>query len=59
MKAINASEALLKATLAMDERAVAQMIEEVHMQNSESLFYNNEISLSSVIALAYYSACKD
>ena len=59
MKAINASEALLKATLAMDERAVAQMIQEVHMQNSSSIIYNNEISLSSVIALAYYSACKD
>ena len=59
MKAINASEALLKATLAMDERAVAQMIQEVHMQNSSSIVYNNEISLSSVIALAYYSACKD
>lgn len=59
MKAIDASEALLKATLAMDERAVAQMIQEVHMQNSSSLVYNNEISLSSVIALAYYSACKD
>lgn len=29
------------------------------MQNSSSLVYNNEISLSSEIALAYYSACKD
>lgn len=59
MKAIDASEALLKATLAMDEKAVARMIQEVHMQNCASLVYNNEISLSSVIALAYYSACKD
>ena len=59
IKAINASEALLKATLAMDEKAVAQMIQEVHMQNCASLVYNNEISLGSVIALAYYSACKD
>ncbi len=59
MRAIYASEALLKATLSMDEKAVAQMIQEVHMQNSSSLVYNNEISLSSVIALAYYSACKD
>ena len=53
MKAINASEALLKATLAMDERTVEQMIEEIHMKNSSSLLYNNENSLSSVIALAY------
>lgn len=59
IKAIQASDALLKATLAMDERAVEEMIQEVHMQNSSSLIYNNEISLSSVIALAYYSACKD
>ena len=29
------------------------------MQSSSSLIYNNEISLSSVIALAYYSACRD
>ncbi len=59
IKAINASEALLKATLSMDERAVAQMIQEIHMKNTSSIVYNNEISLSSVIALAYYSACKD
>lgn len=59
MKAIQSSEALLKATLAMDEKAVAQMIEDVHRKNSSSLVYNNEISLSSVIALAYYTACKD
>jgi hypothetical protein len=59
IRAINASEALLKATLAMDEQAVAQMIQEVHMKSSSSLIYNNEISLSSVIALAYYSACRD
>ncbi|MBD5394166.1 MAG: AAA family ATPase [Lachnospiraceae bacterium] len=59
IKAINASEALLKAILAMDERAVEQMIQEVHMQSSSSIVYNNEISLSSVISLAYYSACKD
>jgi len=59
IRAVNASEALLNATLAMDEKAVEQMIQEVHMRNSSSLMYNNEISLSSVITLAYYSACKD
>ena len=59
IKAVNKSEALLQATLAVDEKTVAQMIQEVHMQNVSSLVYNNEISLSSVIALAYYSACKD
>ena len=35
MKAISASEALLKATLAMDERTVAQMIQEVHMHQGD------------------------
>ena len=59
IKAVDASEALLKATLEMNEKVVAQMIQEVHMQSSSSLIYNNEISLSSVIALAYYSACRD
>lgn len=59
IKAVDASEALLKATLEMNEKAVAQMIQEVHMQSSSSLIYNNEISWSSVIALAYYSACRD
>ena len=59
IKAVSASDALLKATLAMDEKAVAQMIQEVYMQSTSSLIYNNEISLSSVIALAYYSACRD
>ncbi len=59
IKAVRTSETLLKATLAMDEKAVAQMIQEVHMLHSSSIVYNNEISLSSVIALAYYSACKD
>ena len=59
IKAVDASEALLKATLEMNEKAVAQMIQKVHMQSSSSLIYNNEISLSSVIALAYYSACRD
>lgn len=59
VKAVHGSEELLKATLAMDEAAVAQMIQDVHMQNTSSLVYNNEILLSSVIALAYYSACKD
>ena len=59
IKAVNASEALLRAALEMDEKAVEEMIQEVHMQNTSSLVCNNEISLSSVIALAYYSACKD
>ena len=41
IKAVDASEALLKATLEMNEKAVAQMIQEVHMQSSSSLIYSN------------------
>ena len=43
IKAINASEALLKAALAMNEKVVAQMIQEVHMQNFSSLIYNTPV----------------
>ena len=57
--AIVDSERLLKATWAMDEDKVAQMIHDVHTANSSSLVYNNEVSLSSIIMLAYYSAAKD
>ena len=58
-EAIRNSERLLKATLSMDEAAVAWMIREVHMKHTSSLVYNNEISLASVIQAAYYSAMKD
>lgn len=58
-KAITDSEKLLKATLDMDEERVAKMIQSVHMQTSSSLVYNNEVSLASVIQLAYYTAVKD
>lgn len=57
--AVQDSEKLLVATLAMDEETVAKMIQNVHMENSSSLVYNNEISLASVIRVAYYSATKD
>lgn len=58
-KAITDSEKLLKATWTMEEDKVAKMIHDVHTANSSSLVYNNEISLSSIIMLAYYSATKD
>ena len=58
-KAITDSEKLLKATWAMEEDKVAKMIHDVHTSNSSSLVYNNEVSLSSIIMLAYYSAAKD
>ena len=58
-KAITDSEKLLKATWTMEEDKVAKMIHDVHTANSSSLVYNNEVSLSSIIMLAYYSAAKD
>ena len=58
-KAITDSEKLLKATWSMEEDKVAKMIHDVHTANSSSLVYNNEVSLSSIIILAYYSAAKD
>ncbi len=57
--AIQNSEKLLDATLAMDEATVAKMIQSVHMEHTSSLVYNNEISLASVIQVAYYSSMKD
>lgn len=58
-RAIRDSERLLEATIAMDEDTVSRMIQDVHMQTSSSLVYNNEQSLASVIQVAYYSAAKD
>lgn len=58
-QAIRESESLMKATLEMDETAVAKMIHRVHTKNSPSLVYNNEISLASVIQVAYYTAARD
>lgn len=57
--AIQNAEKLLSATLAMDEETVARMIQNVHMKNSSSLVYNNEVSLASVIQVAYYTATRE
>ena len=53
---IRKSDELLRATLARDEKKTADIIEEVHRQNSSVITYNNELSLSVTLALAYYSA---
>jgi len=58
-EAIQSSEKLLKATFSMDEEAVAKMIGDVHRKYSSSLVYNNEISLASVVQVAYYSAMRE
>ncbi|MCD8076444.1 MAG: ATP-binding protein [Lachnospiraceae bacterium] len=56
MDAIRNSDELLRCTFSGDEAAVAQRIAVVHMENASALQYNNEISLSCVISLAYYAA---
>jgi hypothetical protein len=52
------SEWLLKATIRMDEEAVAEAIEEAHSAGTAPLFYNDEQALRSVIRFAYIS-CVD
>lgn len=58
-KAIADSEKLLQATIDQDTEAVEKGLDLVHMETSAALAYNNELSLSCVITLAYYSARKD
>ena len=57
-RAIRESEELLSATLRGDGDAVAKGIDRIHMANTSVLAYHNELPLSYVITLAYYSAQK-
>ena len=50
------SEHLLEATLDMDEEAVEEGIEKIHTEYVSNIQYNNENSLSSVLAIAYLSS---
>lgn len=56
---IQLSNQLLEATLQMNEEKVADIVEQIHEENTSILKYNDENSLSCVISLAYYSAKKD
>lgn len=55
IKAIRESENLLHATWNQDMNAVAETLENIHLETSV-LTYNNENSLACTISLAYYSA---
>lgn len=57
--ALEASDRLLDATLRMDADQVAEEMDKAHMANTSILTYNNELSLSCVIAIAYYTARRD
>lgn len=56
--ALKKSDQLLKDTWDGDEEAVAAQIDEIHMDTTAILTYNDENSLSCVLSLAYYSARK-
>lgn len=58
MNAIRQSDVLIDATLNGDEKKVAEIIEQLHQNNTSILKYNDENSLSCVLSLAYYSAQK-
>lgn len=53
-KAIKASDDLVKAALDGDEKTVAQMVQESHLETSH-LQYDDENALSYTISLAFYS----
>ncbi len=55
-KVLNASDILLDATLNGDEKLVAQKLDDVHTDSIDILSYNNELSLTYVVMLAYFSA---
>lgn len=59
IQSLQLSEQLLQATLQMQEGKVAEIVEQVHQENTSILKYNDENSLSCVLSLAYYSAKND
>ncbi len=59
IKSLMLSEELLNATLQMNEAKVANIIEQMHYENTSILKNNDENSLSCVVSLAYYSAKKN
>jgi len=56
MNAIRSSDELIEATISGDTEKVAELVERAHDENASIIGYNNEMSLSCVISLAYYSA---
>lgn len=56
---VDSSKEMLAATLAQDERKVADILEKVHDREIPFLQYNDENALSCVITLCYLYARKD
>lgn len=59
VRALQQSDRLLAATWKREASVVAEIVAQVHMDNTSILEYNNEHSLSCVIALAYYHAVNE
>ena len=59
VKALEASEQLLRDTLDGEEEAVARGVDAAHDENTSILSYNNENSLACVLSIAYYYARND
>ena len=59
VKALEASEQLLQATLRGDGEAVAHGVDAAHDENTSILSYNDENSLACVLSIAYYYASND
>ena len=59
MNAIRSSDELIEATIDGDAEKVSELVERAHDENASIIGYNNEMSLSCVISLAYYSARKE
>ena len=59
VKALEASEQLLQATLRGDEEAVARGVDAAHDENTSILSYNDENSLACVLSIAYFYASND
>ena len=56
MKAIQRADDILKATWQMDGGTVAELINEIHDEDTATVFYNNEQALRSVVKMAYLSS---
>ena len=56
MKAVQKSDALLTATWNMDADTVANIIDDIHNEETAPNFYNNEQALRSVVKTAYLSS---
>ena len=59
VKAVEASEQLLQATLLGDEESVVRGVDAAHDEHTSILSYNDENSLACVLSIAYYYAAND